>query len=128
MTGQRFSVLDGTWVVVRLPPAAPVPTWAFRGNSFTSITRTVDELSIVSPESLVPSDVQAERGWSILKVHGPFPFEQVGVLASFAAPLASRKMSLFAVSTFDTDYILIKSVDLAAASECLIAAGHEYVP
>jgi uncharacterized protein len=127
MSGQRFSVLNGSWVVVRLPPSAPVPSWALRSDQFISITRTRDELSIVSSETLV-TGVEGERGWSILKVHGPIPFDQVGLLASIAAPLASRQISLFAISTFDTDYILIKSVDLTAACECLAAVGHTLVP
>jgi uncharacterized protein len=129
MSGQRFSVLHGSWAVARLPAAAPIPPWVrLDGEDFSSITRTGDELSIVSPQDLVPSGVQAERGWSILKLLGPFPFDEVGVLASFARPLASMKISILAIGTFDTDYILIKSADVAAACECLTAAGHTHVP
>ena len=89
-----------------------------------SITRTADEVSIVCPESVVPDGVIAERGWRVLKLRGPFAFDDVGILASFAAPLAAAGISLFAVSTFDTDYILIKSAALPAALTALRAAGH----
>lgn len=125
---QRFSRVDGAWTVVRLGPDAPVPAWALSSSPFVSITRTLDELSVVCLESAVPVGLQAEPGWALLKLHGPIPFGQVGVLAAFAAPLAAAGISLFAVSTFDTDYILVKASQGAAACEALVSAGHEFVP
>ena len=109
---------------MRLGAGEAVPAWALDAQGFVSITRTVDELSVVCPESAAPGDLPTERGWAVLKLHGPFPFAQVGVLSSFAAPLASARISLFAISTFDTDYILVKSGDLPAACRALTAAGH----
>ena len=117
--------MPGTWAVVRLDAADAVPRWALDATSFVSITRTSDELSIVCPESAAPQDVRSARGWGILRLHGPFPFAQVGVMASFAAPLAAAGVSIFGISTFDTDYILVKRTQLPAACEALIAAGHE---
>ena len=124
---QRFAIMPGAWAVTRLTSAAPLPNWALNATGFVSITRTDDELSIVCRESAVPHDVLVERGWAMLKIQGPFPFTQVGVLASLASPLATAEISLFAISTFDTDYILVKATQLDAACESLIAAGHDFV-
>jgi hypothetical protein len=110
-----FAVQPGEFAVVRLPPASPVPEWAAAPASFCSITRTGDELSVVCPASLVPAGARAERGWAMLKLAGPFPFTATGVLASVLAPLARAGISVFAVSTFDTDYVLVKRDDLARA-------------
>ncbi len=101
-----------------------VPAWAMRGD-FSSITRTDDELSIVCPESAVPVGVRAERGWRALRVAGVLDFSLVGVLASLAVPLAGAGINLFAVSTFDTDYLLVREPDLARAVAALRGAGHE---
>lgn len=127
MNMERFSVLKGAWAVVRLGATDPVPPWALHGEQFLSITRTTDELSVVCLESVAPRDLRAERGWAILKLHGPFPFNEVGVLASFAMPLAAAKVTMLAFGTFDTDYILVKSIDLATACRALTEAGHEHV-
>ena len=124
----RFSVVPGRWAIARLSPDAPVPPWALAAEGFVSITRTADELSVVCPESVVPQGVQVEPGWAVLKLLGPFPFDQVGVLASVASPLAAAGISLFALSTFDTDYVLVKESRLPSAREALVAAGHELVP
>jgi hypothetical protein len=128
MTTVRFSVVPGLWTVARLSPGAPVPAWAAEARGFVSVTRTEDELSVVCPEAAVPPGVRAETGWSLLKLIGPFPFEQVGVLASVASPLAGAGISLFTLSTFDTDYVLVKEARLGDAREALVSAGHEQAP
>jgi len=123
--GQRFSVIPGEWAVVRRAAGERSPAWLDEGpGAFVSITHTAEELSIVCPAAGVPESERAERGWALLKLHGPFPFDQVGVLASVAAPLAAAGVSLFALSTFDTDYLLVKTVDLGAARRALAAEGH----
>jgi hypothetical protein len=127
MTAVRFSVIPGRWAIARLSPVSPAPAWATASHEFASITRTADELSVVCAESAVPQDAQAERGWSLLKLLGPFPFEQVGVLSSVAAPLAAAGISLFAMSTFDTDYVLVKENRLSSVCDALVSAGHELV-
>lgn len=116
-----YAVVEGSWAIARLEPAAAVPAWA-NDARFSSITRTADELSIVCPESDVPAGVRAECGWAMLKLAGPFPFTATGVLSSFLAPLAAARISVFAVSTFDTDYVLVKRKDLERAVETLEAA------
>ncbi len=84
-----------------------------------------DELSVVCPQELVPEDVRSEGGWRALKLEGPFEFSEVGVLASVAAPLAEAEVGIFAVSTFDTDYVLVKREQLQPAVAALRGRGHE---
>lgn len=124
-TGQRFRVLPGPFAVCRLEPNAPWPAWA-RG-SFVSVTATEDELSIVCEASAVPPAVVADREWRVLKIVGPFAFTTTGVLASLAAPLAQAGVSLLAIATYDTDYLLVKSDALDQAITTLTAAGHTRV-
>jgi aminoglycoside 6'-N-acetyltransferase I len=120
---QTLLVLDGTFAVCRLGGASPVPPWATFGD-FLSITRTAEELSVVCPEAAVPEGVKCERGWRCLRVAGTVPFSAVGTLASLASPLAAAGVSLFAVSTFDTDYLLVKGDHLEKAVGALRGAGH----
>ncbi len=94
---------------------------------FMSITRTARELSVVCPESAAPHGVAVERGWRLLEIHGPLAFGQIGVLAGFLSPLAAAGVSVFVVSTFDTDYVLVKETHVAAACAALTAAGHALV-
>jgi catechol 2,3-dioxygenase-like lactoylglutathione lyase family enzyme len=116
--------LDGVFAVCRLERDAPIPPWA-TARHFFSITRTLDELSIVCPEDGVPPDVPCERGWRCMRVAGSLPFSLVGVLASLTAPLADSGISVFAVSTFDTDYLLVKEEAWQMAIAAL--ARHGYV-
>lgn len=126
-TGTRqlhLTVLAGEYAVCRLSPeAATIPTWAFAGHWY-SLTRTDDELSVVCPASLVPDEVQAERDWCMLRLTGPFPFDMTGILAAVLVPLGAATIPIFALSTFDTDYVLIKTPDLARAVTALRDAGH----
>lgn len=119
----RLSTLAAPVAVCRLPADAPVPPWA-RG-AFTSITRTADELSIVCDDDAVPSGVQAERNWRALKLEGPIPFEMTGVASALLAPLARAGISIFLVSTYDTDYLLLKSGTFARAVDVLRGAGYD---
>jgi hypothetical protein len=120
MTLTRLSELFG---ICRLPSESPIPPWASAG-AFVSITRTADELSIVCRQDAVPDGMQAERGWRCLRVAGTMPFSSVGVLASLTAPLAEAGISIFAISPFETDYLLVKDDDFQKAVTCLQQAGH----
>jgi hypothetical protein len=124
MTPPRLTLLPvaGRFAVCRLPADAPVPAWA--GGTFVSVTRTPDELSVVCPEEAVPAAVRSEPGWLCWRVAGAMPFTLVGVLASLTAPLADAGVGVFAVSTFDTDYLLVKAGDGDAAVAALRRAGH----
>lgn len=93
-------------------------------GSLMSVTRTEDEISVVCPVESVRENARAELGWWALKVHGPIPFELTGVLASIVNPLAEAKIPVFAISTFDTDYVLVKEETLERAAEALRQAGH----
>ncbi len=142
----ELSLLSGHFAISRLAADAPIPAWATQGPFF-SVTRTGDELSMVTELWRVPVGVKSQaglprtdliqnglgaspsatepvRGWRVLKVHGPFVLSEIGVLAALATPLAEAKISLFAVSTFDTDYLLVASETLPAAIAALERAGH----
>jgi uncharacterized protein len=116
-------MVEGSYAVCRLEAAEPVPEWA-RGTPFVSVTRTDAELSVVCPEGAVPAAVRAERGWRCLRVVGPLGFGVTGILASLAGPLASSGVSIFVVSTYDTDYLMVQERDLERAADALARAGH----
>ena len=113
----------GRFAVCKLPPGSAIPAWATEGNVF-SVTRTPEELSVVCRQGLVPAGTQAEVGWRCLRVAGAMPFTLVGVLASLTGPVASAGVGVFAVSTFDTDYLLVKAERFPEAVAALRGAGH----
>jgi hypothetical protein len=113
---QRFSICH-------LSPDEPIPTFLSR-CPFFSITRTSDELSIVVNEEMVPADWKAEIGWRCLKVIGPLNFDLTGSLASLSMPLCKAGISIFVISTYDTDYILVKEDSLEKATRILLKTGH----
>lgn len=119
-------VLPETFSVSRLPAHHPIPDWA-SGGELIAITRTREELSVVCRENDVPRDVLSESGWRCLRVAGALDFALVGVLVSILQPLADAVVPVFAVSTFLTDYILIKAVDLERAVKALQEAGHHVI-
>ena len=118
-----LTTMPGRYAICRLPAGARPPVPAAE-SSFVSITRTQDEVSIVCDEQSAPAGARTEPGWNLLKVNGPLDFSAVGVVASLTAPIAAAGISLFVVSTFDTDYLLVKSEYLKAASDALRRAGH----
>jgi hypothetical protein len=118
-----FEVLERTFAVCKLVQDAAIPAWAGAGE-FMSITRTADELSMMCCQDDVPPGIACERGWRCLRVAGTMPFSLVGVLASLTVPLAEAGISVFAISTFDTDYLLVKEINLIAALKVLRSHGH----
>jgi len=120
----ELTLLPERFTICRLAPTTSIPEWAMQG-SFFSITRSRDELSVVCEFGHVPAGVQAQPGWRVFKVHGPFVLTDIGVLSALASPLAEAKLSLFAISTFDTDYLLVASETLSAALTALEKAGHK---
>ena len=117
-------IVPCTFAVCRLRADLSIPGWATAGG-VSSITRTSDELSVFCEESLVPEGVTCERQWRCFRVAGTMPFSMVGVLASLVQPLAEAKVSVFALSTFDTDYLLVKREHFERALGVLLEAGHE---
>lgn len=123
----KFRWLNGPYAIVRLAPHAAVPEWATKGE-FTSITRTAEELSIVCAAENLPADVQSPHRWQCFKLEGPFPFSQTGILLSFIEPLSNKGVPVFAISTYDTDYVLIQDEWAETALDILQNAGHELWP
>ncbi|MBI3410777.1 MAG: ACT domain-containing protein [Planctomycetes bacterium] len=123
MHSLALASIPGTFAVCKLAPDSGVPVWAATGPFF-SITRTPGELSIVCHEADVPADVSCERGWRGLRVKGKLDFSVTGVLSSLVDPLAEAGISVFALSTFDTDYLLVKAANFDRALNSLREAGH----
>jgi hypothetical protein len=120
----ELSLLPECFAIARLAPDVAIPFWATQGSLF-SITRTDDELSIVAPARNIPEGVRKQADWRALKVHGTFALSEIGVLSAFAAPLADAKISLFVISTFDTDYLFVSSQQVRSAVATLEKAGHK---
>jgi len=117
-------LLEEPLAIVRLAAKAPVPGWIV-GNEFLSITRTERELSIVCRDSAVPPQVtEVQHGFRALAVVGTLDFAQIGIIAALAAPLATAKIPIFGISTYDTDHVLIHESALDAGVAALRAAGH----
>jgi uncharacterized protein len=117
-----LSILPDRLAVCRLEPGATLDTTTLTG-SLWSVTRTADEVSLVVPEALVQPGWQSEGGWRALKVLGPLDFSLVGILSLLSGALAEAGISLFALSTYDTDYILVKENDRVRAVKALLSAG-----
>jgi hypothetical protein len=119
----NLQVIPDLLAVSRLAAGAELPPWAMSGP-FRSVSWTPDELSIVCEESLVPQDVRSERGWRGFMVEGPLDFGLTGILLKIAEPLAKAGISIFAISTFDTDYVLVKEASFPDARKVLTECGH----
>ncbi|WJR69534.1 ACT domain-containing protein [Neorhizobium sp. CSC1952] len=115
--------LAGRHAIARQPPDSPIPDWA-DGAGFLSISRTEDELSVVCREERVPVDVRQDRGWTCFKFQGPFAFSETGIALAVIRPLSEKGVGIFLVSTFDTDYLLIKTADVERSRLFLSEAGH----
>jgi len=119
-----FIILRETFAICRLNKDAPIPDWAFQGGLF-SVTRTKDELSIVCPQINVPKGILCNQGWSCLKVKGPLDLSSTGIISSIAATLERENISLFSISTYDTDYVMVKEKDLEKGILALTEAGQK---
>ena len=120
----RLTVLAGRYTLHRLAAQADIPPEVTR-SGFFAVTRTDEELSIVAPAGVAVPDARSDPGWACLKVAGPLDFGLVGILAGLSAALAEAGISIFALSTFDTDYILVKAEKLETAVKALEARGYE---
>lgn len=122
----RLSLLRGELAVVRLSPTEPIPAWALAARGLVSITRTAEELSIICPPPpQLPEETPVSTGWRALRFEGPFAFNQVGVMVAVAAPLAQAGVSILALATYDTDYLLVQESQLPLALQAIRAAGHQ---
>jgi uncharacterized protein len=113
-------LLDGELAIVRLSPGAVIPLWlSLTAEPLVSVTRTAHELSIICPAERVPAALPCEPGWRVFKVEGKLEFSAVGVLSAILNPLAEAGVSILSVSTFDTDYVLVRAAMLEAARSAL---------
>jgi hypothetical protein len=119
-----LELLPDTLAICRLEPEAPVPSWASEPSPFLTLSRTAEELSITTLQSAVPTGVPCERDYRAVRVRGPLPLNLIGILAAIADPLAAAGLSIFAISTYDTDYVLVKARELETALQVLRQAGH----
>ena len=123
MEGRTLTLAPERFAVCRLAPDAPIPPLPL-GGSLVALAITPDEISLVVPEEFAPPDARTEGGWRALRVAGPLDFSLTGVLSALIAPLAQAGVSIFAVSTFDTDYVLARESTLATALDTLRDAGY----
>lgn len=117
-------VLKGDFAVCRLDNTEMIPDWS-KNSEFFSITKTSEELSIVCSQDNIPKDIKCEKHWRVIKIEGPLDFSLIGILASISTTLARKGISIFAISTYDTDYILVKSKDIDNTINALLSEGHE---
>jgi uncharacterized protein len=119
-----MKLLGEKYGVCRLEKEEPIPAWAYKGEFF-SISKTADEISILCLEENIPVETKYEGGWRVLKVEGPLDFSLVGILSKISGVLAEQEISIFSVSTYDTDYILVKDCNIERAIEALDREGYE---
>ena len=121
-----MKLLKEKYGVCKLDKHELIPKWA-QNSDFFSITKTCDELSIVCSEDDIPNNIKCEKDWRILKIEGPLDFSLIGILASISTILAQNRISIFAISTYDTDYILVKNKDIHNATDALIKERYEVI-
>lgn len=132
----ELALLEGAYAVTKLPPGSPVPDWATGSRStgtpdFVNISYCSDELSIVTPADRVPAEGASteghtDRGWRAVKLTGTFEFDQPGIVLSVVRPISEAGLAVFVVSTFDRDYLLVRSESLARIETLLREAGHRW--
>lgn len=122
-----LTVLPDPHAICRLGQRDQVPAWATATTSgLSSISRTGDELSVLVVDSLAPRNARCERDWRVFKVRGPLTFDMIGIIAGLSGTLANADISIFALSTFETDYVMVKQIDLARAERALHGAGYPF--
>ena len=116
----ELTEVEGIFSIIRYPAGERIPSWVLGLKGFYSITKTQEELSILcETNSIKGKPSNQEDGWKCLKVEGPLDFTLTGVLSSIASPLAGEGISIFAVSTYDTDYILVKDEKFTQSKDVL---------
>jgi hypothetical protein len=122
----HLTLLPAQFAICRLPAGSALPEWATPG-ALSSVSWTADETSVVCEQTSVPAGVKCDGGWRAFKVAGPMDFDLPGILLSIAKPLADAEIGILAVSTFDTDYVLVKEATFEAAVVALREYGHTVV-
>ena len=120
----NFLVLRNTYSIYSFINTSELPNWIY-SSDFYSITRSEDELSVVAIQNLsTPTNVKSDPGWRILKIAGPLDFSLIGIIAEISAILKEKNIPIFVISTFETDFILVKNGSLKSAIDTLINKGH----
>jgi hypothetical protein len=121
----NFEVLEFNYSIYRFGTGSELPEWVY-SSGFYSITRTRDEISVVAAQNdLIPGDIVCNKDWRIIKIEGPLDFSLTGIISDISAIFKRKKISIFALSTYDTDYFLVKQKDLNIAIQALIENGHK---
>lgn len=116
--------IAGRYAICRLAADAPAPP--LDPARFLAVTRTGEELSVVCADESVPPGATAQGPYALFRVAGGLPLGLTGILASLLEPLAAAAIPIFAISTFDTDYVLVRVEDRERAAATLTAAGHRF--
>jgi hypothetical protein len=116
--------MQGQYAISKLEPNHPIPYWVSQGE-FYAMVRTDEELSLVCNQKFVPKGIQSEKGWQVFKVLGPLDFSMTGVLAGLTSVLAKAGISIFAISTYNTDYLLLKQTHVNTALQAFTIAGYD---
>lgn len=119
----KLKLDNGKYVVCRLEKNEKIPTW-INTEKFYSITKTEDELSIVCLDENIDENIKCEKGWRVLKIQGPLDFSLVGILSKISVILAENNISIFAISTYDTDYILVKEESIEKTIKVMTENGY----
>jgi hypothetical protein len=125
MTSPTLTVLEGNYAIHRFAPGTPIPKAVF-SSPFYNVTATGEELSVVALNGLLTKSEKTDGGWSVIKVNGPLKLTLTGVMAGLSATLAEARVSLFAISTYDTDYLLVKTACLEKARQAFKARGYKF--
>ena len=121
----NFEVLEGNYAIYRFGNESSLPDWIY-SSGFYSITKTKDEISVVASQNdLPPSDITCNKDWRIIKIQGPLDFSLVGIIAEITAIFKKKKISIFTISTYDTDYFIIKQKNLDIGIQALIENDHK---
>ena len=115
--------LPGGYAIGRAHAGAPVPAEIWDARGFVTVSRTPEELSVVAPEGALGTMATVERGWTLFRIEGPLDFSEIGILARLSGALAAAGIGIFVVSTYDTDYVLVKAKQAAAAAAAWRSAG-----
>jgi len=123
----NFEILNHFYAIYRFDTNAQLPDWIYQ-SEFYSVTKTNDEISVVTSQQIIESnDVKSSNNWRVLKIIGPLDFSLVGIIADIAAILKQEQISVFTISTYDTDYILVKENNLDKAVKALKERGHKFI-
>jgi hypothetical protein len=125
MPTPTLTILEHLFTIHRFAAGASIPKEVTKADFF-AVTRTGDELSVVAPADIELKSEQSDSDWACIQVNGPLKLSQVGLLADLSAALAKAQVSIFAISTFDTDYLLVKAEQLEQARAALEAAGYKF--